>query len=69
MKEIAKNTPRASISQVAILAALNIADEYFQIKEHSGDTSDVMVQRTNALIALLEEGLIGDSFKPEEKIS
>jgi cell division protein ZapA len=46
--------------QIAILAALNIADEYFQLKNIDSRTVNDIEKKTNALISMLEEGLIGD---------
>jgi cell division protein ZapA len=62
MKDIAKTISNGNTAQIAILAALNIADEYFQMQEIKGDLSGEMERKTNALISMLEEGLIGDVF-------
>ena len=63
MNEVSDSMPSASAMQVAILAALNIADEYFQLRDiQSAVTSDIE-SRTNALISMLEEGIIGDYLK------
>jgi cell division protein ZapA len=63
MNEVSDSMPSASAMQIAILAALNIADEYFQLRDiQSAVTTDIET-RTNALISMLEEGIIGDFFR------
>lgn len=63
MNEVSDSMPSASAMQIAILAALNIADEYFQLRDiQSAATADIET-RTNALISMLEEGIIGDFFR------
>ena len=63
MNEVSDSMPSASVMQTAILAALNIADEYFQLRDiQSAVTSDIET-KTNALISMLEEGIIGDIFQ------
>lgn len=46
----------------AILAALNIADEYFQLRDIDDRFDDKIITKANALISMLEEGIIGDVF-------
>ena len=60
MEEVADAIPSANSMQLAILAALNIADEYFQLKDIQKNTSTDIEKRANALISMLEEGIIGD---------
>ena len=64
MKEIGKTLASGNTAQIAILTALNIADEYFQLKEMKGDgdSTGEIEQKTKALISMLDEGLIGDIF-------
>ena len=62
MKEIGQSIASGNTVQIAILAALNIADEYFQLQEMKSDVSGEMEQKTKALISMLDEGLIGDIF-------
>ena len=63
MNEVCDSMPSASAMQVAILAALNIADEYFQLRDIQSAVTNDIETRTNALISMLEEGIIGDVFK------
>ena len=61
MNEVSRSMPGGNPVQVAILAALNIADEYFQLKDIENGVESDIVQRTKALISMLEEGLIGEN--------
>ena len=63
MNEVSDSMPSASAMQVAILAALNIADEYFQLRDIQSAVTNDIETRTNALISMLEEGIIGDVFR------
>jgi cell division protein ZapA len=71
MKEIGKTITTGNTAQIAILAALNIADEYFQLQEFKGesDVTGEIEKKTKALISMLDEGLIGDIFAGTEAIS
>jgi cell division protein ZapA len=60
MEEVAEAIPSANAMQLAILAALNITDEYFQLKDIQKTSSNDIEKRANALISMLEEGIIGD---------
>jgi cell division protein ZapA len=68
MGEVNKNITNANLVQIAILTALNIADEYFQLKEMKVGISGMLEQKTRALISMLDEGLIGDIFQQIETI-
>jgi cell division protein ZapA len=62
MDEVSANIATGNPTQVAILAALNIADEFFQLKRMKTSVDSVVEQRTKNLISMLDEGLIGDIF-------
>ncbi|GBF49844.1 cell division protein ZapA [Leptospira ryugenii] len=64
MKEIAQGLPQASKTKIAVLCALNLADELFQLKDKSLDPnqSKEIEDRTQKIISLLEEGIIGDIY-------
>lgn len=62
MEDVAGNITSGNVVQIAILAALNIADEYFQVKDSKPASTGALEQKTKALISLLDEGLIGDIF-------
>ena len=63
MREIRGANRMAAVDRVAILAALNIADEYFQLRDIQSAVTNDIETRTNALISMLEEGIIGDYLK------
>lgn len=61
MKEIAKEAPGMAKSKIAVLVALNLADELKQKLAVSGDVGDSsLAERTKKVISLLEEGIIGE---------
>ena len=60
MEEVRAGTGISSPTQVAILAALNMADEYFQLKKIKSGADSEVEKRAMALISLLDQGLIGD---------
>lgn len=62
MKEVGGNLQTGNQLQVAILAALNIADEYFQMREIKRHLVSDLEKKANALITMLDEGLIGDVY-------
>jgi cell division protein ZapA len=70
MKEIGKTIASGNTAQIAILTALNIADEYFQLQEMKGggEAAGEIEQKTKALISMLDEGLIGDIFARTEAL-
>ena len=51
--EIQKNTKAINIVQVAVLAALNIADEYFKLQGEKKDICHQMESRSEKLIHLI----------------
>jgi cell division protein ZapA (FtsZ GTPase activity inhibitor) len=60
MEEVRANSSVTNPMQVAILAALNVADEYFQLKNLKSGVDSEVERRAIALISMLDEGLIGD---------
>lgn len=62
MMEVSKNNASSNPAQIAILVALNIADEYHQLKGLKISSHESLEQKTNSLISMLDEGLIGDVF-------
>jgi len=58
MRELADVSPHVDTARLAVLAALNIADELFREREtEPGTRSEKMRQRVEGLIARLEEVL------------
>ena len=62
MEEVRHGLSNSNPLQTAILAALNIADEYFQMKEMKAHLTSDLETKANALISMLDEGLIGDIY-------
>jgi len=60
MNEVSRSVSSGNPLQVAILAALNIADEYHQLRTLDRSADDAVMRRANELITMLEQGLIGD---------
>jgi len=57
MQEVSKATAFPSQDRLAILAALNIADELFQQRRASADGYASIAQETDRLIRFLDENL------------
>jgi len=53
--EIQKNTKAINVLQVAVLAALNVADEYFKLQGEKEDICHQMESRSEQLIHLINE--------------
>ncbi|PKL38049.1 MAG: cell division protein ZapA [Spirochaetae bacterium HGW-Spirochaetae-1] len=68
MEEVSANIANASMTQVAILVALNIADEYFQVKKLKSGFDSAVEEKAQNLISMLDEGLIGDIFSRKDAI-
>ena len=60
MKELASGASVPAQDRLAILVALNIADELFQEKAKSSETISAVEQRANRLISLLDESLLAE---------
>ena len=59
MKEVAEATGTADTLRVAILAALNIADDYLQTRRGRAVPSDGTDERLARMVKLLDEALVG----------
>jgi len=60
MKELASNASLPSQDRLAILVALNIADELFQERAKSSETISDVEQRADKLITMLDESLLAE---------
>ena len=60
MKELAANSSLPSQDRLAILVALNIADELFQERTKSSQTFSAIEQQTDRLIAMLDQSLLAE---------
>jgi len=57
MREIAEKAPNKSHARVAILAALNITDEYFAERSKEKEGLQNLEERASTIISLLDEKL------------
>ncbi|NIM19952.1 MAG: cell division protein ZapA [Candidatus Latescibacteria bacterium] len=55
MRELSKNSSLASHDKIAILAALNIADELFQERQKMSETFSSIERKADDLIEILEK--------------
>lgn len=63
MDELSKDLPSPTPTRLAILTALNLADELFQMKEEIvNPASPDAEEKTKKIISLLEEGIIGETL-------
>ena len=63
MRELSRTFPDASSIKLAILTAVNISDELFQLKENpqkNPQKSPEIEERTRKLISLLDKSLTGE---------
>lgn len=54
MREVASGTPTVDSLKIAVLAALNITDEYFQLKRLKQDLDRELELRTEKLSKILD---------------
>jgi cell division protein ZapA len=57
MKEVTQGSSLPSQDRLAILTALNIADELFQERKQSSDLYSSIEQKTHKLISILDQNL------------
>jgi cell division protein ZapA len=60
MKELATNSSLPSIDKLAILTALNIADELFQERTKSSKTKSSVEEKADQMISVIEESLLAE---------
>jgi cell division protein ZapA len=65
MNEVSDSIGSGNPVQIAILAAMNIADEFHQLKKISTGSEVLVERKTSELISMLDEGLTGDIFARE----
>lgn len=58
MREVSTGSSLPSHDRLAILAALNIADELFQSKRHSTKVQAGIEKKANKLISILDQNLL-----------
>ncbi len=59
MHQIAETTKTVDSLKVAILAALNITADYFQVKEDAQKEQEFIEKKSKDLLALLDDGVAG----------
>jgi len=64
MNEIARATMTVDSLRVAILAALQIADELFQARKDMNATEEEIAERSAKYAELLDQFLRSDTFEP-----
>ncbi|MFC1668902.1 cell division protein ZapA [Spirochaetota bacterium] len=69
MEEVSKNVSQGNLAQIAILVALNIADEYHQLKKITSGIEGVIEEKAKSLISMLDEGMIGEIIPENNSIS
>jgi cell division protein ZapA len=57
LREVSQGTVPPSAERAAVLAALNIADELFQLRRASTEEFSSIERRTQSLIRMLDENL------------
>lgn len=62
MSEVSAQLSSANATKVAILTALNIADEYYQHQALCDQEVANIEKKTDRMIQLLDEGLVGDVY-------
>ncbi len=62
LRELKQALPNASTSRLAVLCAINLADELYQLKNSELSQGPVLEEKTRKIISLLEEGIIGDIY-------
>ena len=60
MRELAANPSAPPQDKIAVLAALNIADELLQERNKNCEAFSSVEERTNRLIGLLEQSLLAE---------
>ena len=57
MKEITEQTKIVDTSKLAVLAALNITDELFRVRQSRSQVNGSLDKKTDALVSLLDSAL------------
>ena len=60
MKELSNNSSLPSQERLAVLAALNIADELFQEQKKTSEAFSSVESRASRLISLLDESVLAE---------
>lgn len=57
MREVAKKHPNSSPHKISMLAALNIANEVFRLKEKEKNNNLLIEEKTKVLVEILDKGV------------
>ncbi len=65
MRDLKAAFPSINRHKIAVLAAINLADELLQERSHchEQDYTQSFLERTRQLITMLDEGLVGDTLR------
>ena len=66
LRAIADTTKTMPLNRMAILAALNIADDLFKLQDHYDDSCHLFNTKADSLIALVQKQLGGSSVGTSE---
>lgn len=61
LREVTRGAAGQSADRVAVLAAMNIADELFQLRRATAEEISTIERRTDGLLSLIEEKLSLDA--------
>ncbi len=57
IKKISQNTPFVSSLKVSFVAAIDMANELFELRQKNKEIEDTVKNKTEELVGLLEEGI------------
>ena len=57
IKKISQNTPCVSSLKVSFVAAIDLANELFELRQKNKEIEDTVKNKTEELVGLLEEGI------------
>ncbi len=57
IKKISQNTPFVSSLKVSFVAAIDLANELFELRQKNKEIEDTVKNKTEELVSLLEEGI------------
>ena len=70
LREVSQGSTLPATDRVAVLAALNIADELFQLRRASSEEFSSIERRAQSLISMLDDNLsaaVGEAVAPGRK--
>jgi cell division protein ZapA len=57
IKKISQNTPFVSSLKVSFVAAIDLANELFELRQKNKEIEDTVKNKTEELVGMLEEGI------------